>query len=77
MRFVRSYPLHKLRIIKRRFIQELDDHSVAILKSLKKHKRVCLYLLENPRKKDSMVSELARGHVSKFLLVDSNRMLVV
>ena len=24
-----------------------------------------------------MVSELARGHVSKFVLVDSNRMLVV
>ena len=24
-----------------------------------------------------MVSELARGHVSKFLLVGSNRMLVV
>ena len=29
------------------------------------------------RKKESMVSELARGRVSKFLLVDSNRMLVV
>ena len=52
-------------------------NSVAALKSLKKHKRVCLYLLKNPRKKESMVSELARGHVSKFLLVDSNRMLVV
>ena len=76
MRSVRSYPLHKLRIIKRRFIQELDDHSVATLKRLKKHKRVCLYLLENPRKKESMVSELARGRVSKFLLVGSNRMLV-
>ena len=36
-----------------------------------------LYLLENPRKKESVVSELARGHVSKFLLVGSNRMLVV
>ena len=32
---------------------------------------------ENPRKKESVVSELARGHVSKFLLVGSNRMLVV
>ena len=76
MRSVRSFSLHKLRIIKRRFIQELDDHSVAALKSLKKHKRVCLYLLENPRK-GSVVSEFARGRVSKFLLVGSNRMLVV
>ena len=63
---MRSFPLHKLRIIKRRFVQELDDYSVAVLKSLKKHKRVCLYLLENPRKKESVVSELARGRVSKF-----------
>ena len=77
MRFVRSFPLHKLRIIKRRFVQELDDHSVATLKNLKKHKRVCLYLLENPRKKESVVSKLAHGRVSKFLLVGSNRMLVV
>ena len=77
MRFVRSFPLHKFRIIKRRFFQELDDHSVTALKRLKKHKRVCLYLLENPRKKEFVVSELARGRVSKFLLVGSNRMLVV
>ena len=77
MRSVRSFPLHKFRVIKRRFIQKLDDHSVATLKSLKKHKRVCLYLLKNPRKKESMVSELARGRLSKFLLVGSNRMLVV
>ena len=77
MRSVRSFLLHKLRIIKRIFVQELDDHSIATLKNLKKHKRVCLYLLENPRKKKSMVSELARGHVSKFLLVGSNRMLMV
>ena len=77
MRSVRSFPLHKLRIIKRRFVQELDDHSVVALKNLKKHKRVRLYLLENPRKKESVVLKLARGRVSKFLLVDSNRMLVV
>ena len=77
MRSVRSFPLHKLKIIKRRFIQELDDHLVAELKNLKKHKRVCLYLLENPKKKEFMVSKLARGRVSKFLLVGSNRMLVV
>ena len=77
VRFVKSFPLHKLRIIKWRFIQELDDYLVATLKNLKKHKRVCLYLLENPRKKESVVLEIAHGHVSKFLLVGSNRMLVV
>ena len=77
MRYVRSFPLHKLRIIKRRFVPELDDHSVAALKNLKKHKQVCLYLLENPRKKESVVSELACGRISKFLLVGSNRMLMV
>ena len=77
MRFVRSFPLHKLRIIKRRFIQELDDYLVAALKNLKKHKQMCLYLLENPRKKEFVVSEFACGHVSKFLLIGSNRMLVV
>ena len=36
-----------------------------------------MYLLKRPRKKESVVSELAHGHVSKFLLVGSNRMLVV
>ena len=77
MRSVRNFPLHKFRIIKRIFILELDDHSIATLKNLKKHKRVCLYLLENPRKKEFVVSELARGRVSKFLLVGSNRILVV
>ena len=77
MRSVRSFPLHKLRIIKRRFVQELDDHSVVALKNLKKHKWVCLYLLENPRKKESVVSKLAHGRVSKFLLLGRNRMLVV
>ena len=77
MRFVRNFPLHKFRIIKRIFVQELDDHSVAAQKNLKKHKRVCLYLLENPRKKQFMVLELARSRVSKFLLMGNNRMLVV
>ena len=77
MKSVRSFPLHKFRVIKRRFVQELDDHSVAVLKSLKKHKRVCLYLLENPRKKESVVSEFVRGRVNKFLLMGTNRMLVV
>ena len=36
-----------------------------------------MYLPENPRKKESVVLELARGRVSKFLLVGSNRMLEV
>ena len=66
-----------LGLSRRRFHLELDDHSVAALKSLQKHKQVCLYLLENPRKKESVVLELVRGRVSKFLLVGSNRMLVV
>ena len=77
VRSVRSFPLHKFRIIKRRFIQELEDHSVAALKNLKKHKQVCLYLLENSRKTEFVVLKLAHGHVSKFLLAGSNRMLVV
>ena len=77
VRFERWLTSHMLRIIKRRFVQELNDHSVAALKSLKIRKWECLYLLENPRKKKSMVPELARGHVSKFLLVGSYRMLVV
>ena len=66
MRSVRSFPLHKLRVIKRRFVQEHDDHSIAALKSLKIHKWECLYLLENPRKKEFVVLELLRGHGSKF-----------
>ena len=77
VRSVRSFPLHKLRIIKKRFVQELDNHSIVALKNLKKYKHVCLFLLENPRKKESLVSELTRGLVSKFLLVGSNRILVV
>ena len=36
-----------------------------------------LVLTGNPRKKEFVVSELARGRVSKFLLVGSNRMLVI
>ena len=55
-----------LGLSRRRFHLELTDHLVAALKSLKKHKRVCLYLLENPRKKEFMVLEFARGRVSKF-----------
>ena len=36
-----------------------------------------MYLLENPRKKESVVLELACGRVNKFLVVGSDRMLVV
>ena len=46
-------------------------------KELKDTKQESLYLLENPRKKEFVVSELVRGRVSKFLLVGSNRMLMV
>ena len=60
-----------------RLCQELGDRFNFCIKSLKIHKRECLYLLENPRKKEFVVLELARGRVSKFLLVGSNRMLVV
>ena len=55
----------------------LDDHSVVALRSLKKHKWVCLYLQENPKKKEFVLSELTHGCVSKLLLIGSNRMLVV
>ena len=71
-------PSHILRVSKiQDYVKNLVIDSVAALKNLKKHNQVCLYLLENPRKKESVVSELARGRVSKFLLVGSNRMLVV
>ena len=77
VRSVRSFPLHKLRIIKKEISSRAWWSFSCCHKNLKKHKQVCLYLLENPRKKESVVSELARGRVSKFLLVGSNRMLVV
>ena len=69
---------HILRVSKiQDYVKNLVIDSVAALKNLKKHKRVCLYLLDNPRKKEFVVSGLAHGRVSKFLLVGSNRMLVV
>ena len=49
----------------RRCYLHLDDQFSCCHWNLKKHKRVCLFLLENPRK-ESVVLELARGHVSKF-----------
>ena len=77
VRSVRSFPLHKFRIIKKEIRSRTWWSFSCYHKNLKKHKRVCLHLLENPRKKEFVVSELARGRVSKFLLVGSNRMLVV
>ena len=50
MRSVRSFPLHKLRIIKRRFIQELDDYSVATQKNLKIRKQGVLVLVGESKK---------------------------
>ena len=39
---------------------------VVAIEAKRKHKPVCLYLVENPRKKESVDSKLARGCVSKF-----------
>ena len=39
---------------------------VAVIEVKRKHKWVCLYLVENPRKEESVDLELARGRVSKF-----------
>ena len=38
---------------------------VAAIKAERKHKRVCLYLVENLRKKESVDLKIARGRVSK------------
>ena len=55
-----------LEFSRRRFIYALMINSVAAIEVYRKHKQVCLYLVENPRKKESVDSELARGRVSKF-----------
>ena len=55
-----------LRIIKKEISLRVCYYSVATLKSLKIHKRKCLYLPENPRKKESVVSELAHGRFNMF-----------
>ena len=39
---------------------------VVAVEADRKHKQVCVYLVENPRKKESVDSKLARGRVSKF-----------
>ena len=51
MRSLRSFSSHKLRVFKEKF---------------KETQVVCLYLMENPRKKEFVDSEFARGRVSKF-----------
>ena len=66
MRSLRRFPSHKLRVFKEKNFLHLDDHSSCCHWSLKKTQAVCLYLVENPRKKESVDSELARGRVSKF-----------
>ena len=55
-----------LRFSRRRYNLHLDDQFNYCHWSLKKHKQVYLYLVVNLRKKESVDSELARGHVSKF-----------
>ena len=77
VRSLRSFLSHKFRIIKEEISSRTSWSFSCCNKRLKIHKRVCLYLLENPRKKESVVSKLARGRVNKFLLVGGNMMLVV
>ena len=60
-----------------RLCQELGDHSVAAFKELKDTQAGMLVLAGNPRKKQSMDSELSRDRGSKFPTRGSNRMLVV
>ena len=52
VRSVRNFPLHKLRIIKRRFVQELDDHSVAKLKNFKETQASVLVLVVESKKEE-------------------------
>ena len=66
VRSLRSFPSHKLRVFKEKIFLHLDDHISCCHWSLKKHKRLCLYLVENPRKKESVDLELARSRVSRF-----------
>ena len=55
-----------LRIIKNEISLRACYYLVATLKSLKIHKRKCLKLLENLRKKESVVSEHAHGRFCMF-----------
>ena len=41
-------------------------NSVAAIEAQRKHKRVCLYLVVDLRKKESVDSKFARDRVSKF-----------
>ena len=66
VRSLKRFPSHKLRVFKEKNFLHLDNHSSCCHWSLKKHKRVCLYLVVNPRKRESVDSKLARGRVSKF-----------
>ena len=50
VRFMRSFPLHNLRIIKRRFVQEIDDHSVVALKNFKETQAGVLVLARESKK---------------------------
>ena len=52
MRSVKSFPLYKLRIIKRRFVQELDDHLVAAIEA--KERQVGVLVLTGESKKEGV-----------------------
>ena len=66
VRSLRRFPSHKLRVFKEKKIST-PWWSIQLLPlKLKETQAVCLYLVVNPRKKESVDSELARGRVSKF-----------
>ena len=67
VRSERWLPSHILRIIKKEISLRIDDRFNCYNKSLKIRKRKCLYLLENPRKNESVVSELSLGLVISCL----------
>ena len=66
-----------LRIIKKEISLRAWWSFSCRTKELKDTQAGVLVLAGNPRKKESVVSEFARGRVSKFSTWGSNRMLVV
>ena len=61
-----SFRLHKLRVFKEKIYLHLDDQFSSCHKSLKNTQAGVLVAGGNPRKKESVDSELTRGRVSKF-----------
>ena len=66
VRSLKSFPSHKLRVFKEKKFS-IPWWSIQLLPlKPKETQAVCLYLLKNPRKKESVNLEFARGCVSKF-----------